>query len=106
MLFPTLNISQATNIGANNPSQRQSSRFWKIQRQDARNPTVQLPQMDLEEFACTRLRGVGKLADQVLQDPIYKDRIEWEFAENVLNGNRSREKREAEEEEEDEDDWF
>ncbi|KDO43260.1 hypothetical protein CISIN_1g024816mg [Citrus sinensis] len=27
------------------------------------------------------------LADQVLQDPVYKDRIEWEFAENVLTGN-------------------
>lgn len=37
---------------------------------------------DFEEWA--------KLADQVLEDPIYKDRIEWEFAENVLNGNRSR----------------
>ncbi|KAK4269597.1 hypothetical protein QN277_022734 [Acacia crassicarpa] len=37
---------------------------------------------DFEEWA--------NLADQVLQDPIYKDRIEWEFAENVLNGNRSR----------------
>lgn len=37
---------------------------------------------DFEEWA--------NLADQVLQDPIYKDRIEWEFAENVLNGNRSK----------------
>ncbi|KAI9087273.1 hypothetical protein K1719_030743 [Acacia pycnantha] len=37
---------------------------------------------DFEEWA--------NLANQVLQDPIYKDRIEWEFAENVLNGNRSR----------------
>ncbi|KAI4355917.1 hypothetical protein L6164_004642 [Bauhinia variegata] len=35
---------------------------------------------DFEEWA--------KLADQVLQDPIYKDRIEWELAENVLNGNK------------------
>uniref|UniRef100_A0A7N0RBJ0 Uncharacterized protein n=1 Tax=Kalanchoe fedtschenkoi TaxID=63787 RepID=A0A7N0RBJ0_KALFE len=26
------------------------------------------------------------LADQVLEDPVYKDRIEWEFAEKVLNG--------------------
>lgn len=34
---------------------------------------------DFEEWA--------KLADQVLQDPIYNDRIEWEFAENFLNGN-------------------
>ncbi|GMI93187.1 hypothetical protein like AT1G51080 [Hibiscus trionum] len=32
----------------------------------------------------------AKLADQVLQDPIYKDRIEWEFAENVLNGNNAK----------------
>lgn len=37
---------------------------------------------DFEEWA--------KLADQVLQDPVYQDRIEWEFAENVLNGNRSK----------------
>lgn len=29
----------------------------------------------------------AKLADQVLQDPIYRDRIEWELALNVLNGN-------------------
>ncbi|CAL5199683.1 unnamed protein product [Lathyrus oleraceus] len=29
------------------------------------------------------------LADQVLVDPIYKDRIEWEFALNVLERNRS-----------------
>ena len=35
---------------------------------------------DFEEWA--------KLADQVLQDPIYNDRIEWEFAANVLNGNQ------------------
>jgi len=35
---------------------------------------------DFEEWAI--------LADQVLQDPIYKDRIEWEFALNVLNGNK------------------
>lgn len=31
----------------------------------------------------------AKLADQVLQDPVYKDRIEWEFAENVLTGNNN-----------------
>jgi len=35
---------------------------------------------DFEEWAI--------LADQVLLDPVYKDRIEWEFALNVLNGNR------------------
>ncbi|KAJ4959076.1 hypothetical protein NE237_026187 [Protea cynaroides] len=29
----------------------------------------------------------AKLADEVLQDPVYRDRIEWEFAENILNGN-------------------
>ncbi|PON87699.1 golgin family A protein [Trema orientale] len=34
---------------------------------------------DFEEWA--------KLADQVLQDPVYQDRIEWEFAQNVLDGN-------------------
>ncbi|MED6159430.1 hypothetical protein PIB30_042281 [Stylosanthes scabra] len=28
----------------------------------------------------------AKLADQVLQDPIYRDRLEWEFAISVLNG--------------------
>lgn len=27
------------------------------------------------------------LADQVLTDPVYKDRIEWEFAERLLTGN-------------------
>ncbi|XP_062110894.1 uncharacterized protein LOC133822542 [Humulus lupulus] len=31
----------------------------------------------------------AKLADQVLQDPVYQDRIEWEFAQNILDGNRS-----------------
>nr|AFK36403.1 unknown [Lotus japonicus] len=36
---------------------------------------------DSEEWA--------KLADQVLGDPIYRDRIEWELALNVLNGNSS-----------------
>lgn len=29
----------------------------------------------------------AKLADEVLGDPIYRDRIEWELALNVLNGN-------------------
>ncbi|XP_061357192.1 uncharacterized protein LOC133301562 [Gastrolobium bilobum] len=29
----------------------------------------------------------GNLADKVLRDPIYRDRIEWELALNVLNGN-------------------
>ncbi|KAL5823671.1 hypothetical protein ACOSQ4_021571 [Xanthoceras sorbifolium] len=29
----------------------------------------------------------AKLADQVLHDPVYKDRIEWELAENLLTGN-------------------
>ncbi|XP_059444197.1 uncharacterized protein LOC132176090 [Corylus avellana] len=33
--------------------------------------------------------GWAKLADQVLQDPVYKDRIEWEFAENLLSGNNN-----------------
>ncbi|KAL9686661.1 hypothetical protein QQ045_031054 [Rhodiola kirilowii] len=28
----------------------------------------------------------ARLADQVLEDPVYKDRVEWEFAEKVLNG--------------------
>ncbi|KAM0954739.1 hypothetical protein TB2_022860 [Malus domestica] len=35
---------------------------------------------DFEEWA--------KLADQVLDDAVYRDRIEWELAENILNGNR------------------
>ncbi|KAL2462533.1 uncharacterized protein Fot_53770 [Forsythia ovata] len=34
---------------------------------------------DFEEWA--------KLCDEVLIDPVYKDRIEWEFAEKILNGN-------------------
>ncbi|KAK6135604.1 hypothetical protein DH2020_030652 [Rehmannia glutinosa] len=34
---------------------------------------------DMEEWA--------KLADEVLSDPVYRDRIEWELAEKVLNGN-------------------
>ncbi|XVF23188.1 hypothetical protein REPUB_Repub13aG0015600 [Reevesia pubescens] len=32
----------------------------------------------------------AKLADQVLQDPVYQDRIEWEFAENFLHGNNAK----------------
>lgn len=32
----------------------------------------------------------AKLADQVLQDPVYKDRLEWEFADTALNGNNNR----------------
>ncbi|XP_059644745.1 uncharacterized protein LOC132286431 [Cornus florida] len=28
----------------------------------------------------------AKLADEVLEDPVYRDRIEWEFADKVLNG--------------------
>nr|KJB70791.1 hypothetical protein B456_011G091300 [Gossypium raimondii] len=32
----------------------------------------------------------AKLADQVLEDPVYKGRIEWEFAENVLSGNNAK----------------
>jgi hypothetical protein len=31
----------------------------------------------------------ANLADQVLQDPVYKDRIEWEFAENLLTGDNN-----------------
>ncbi|CAO2840420.1 unnamed protein product [Amaranthus hypochondriacus] len=33
---------------------------------------------DFEEWA--------NLADQVLQDPIYNDRVEWEYAQKLLNG--------------------
>ncbi|KAL0354370.1 UNVERIFIED_CONTAM: hypothetical protein Sradi_3883900 [Sesamum radiatum] len=29
----------------------------------------------------------AKLADEVLRDPIYRDRMEWELAEKILNGN-------------------
>lgn len=29
----------------------------------------------------------ANLANQVLADPFYRDRIEWEFAYNLLNGN-------------------
>ncbi|CAK7323768.1 unnamed protein product [Dovyalis caffra] len=32
----------------------------------------------------------AKLADQVLQDPVYKDRVEWEFADAVLKGTNSK----------------
>ncbi|OVA19226.1 hypothetical protein BVC80_521g11 [Macleaya cordata] len=35
---------------------------------------------DFEEWA--------KLADEVLQDPVYKDRLEWELAEITLNGDK------------------
>lgn len=31
----------------------------------------------------------AKLADQVLEDPVYQDRLEWEFADSVLNGNKN-----------------
>lgn len=43
--------------------------------------TKNLRARDFEEWA--------QLADQVLSDPIYKDRIEWEFAQNLLNGDVS-----------------
>lgn len=43
--------------------------------------TKNLRARDFEEWA--------QLADQVLSDPIYKDRIEWEFAQNLLNGELS-----------------
>ncbi|XP_074294735.1 uncharacterized protein LOC141622612 [Silene latifolia] len=36
---------------------------------------------DFEEWA--------HLADQVLQDPVYNDRVEWEYADKLLNGNVS-----------------
>ncbi|KAF4379765.1 hypothetical protein F8388_023782 [Cannabis sativa] len=29
----------------------------------------------------------ANLADQVLKDPLYQDRIQWEFAQNILEGN-------------------
>ncbi|PKI34384.1 hypothetical protein CRG98_045224 [Punica granatum] len=31
----------------------------------------------------------SRLADEVLEDSVYKDKIEWEFAEGLLNGNRA-----------------
>ncbi|PSS07233.1 Aspartate--tRNA ligase [Actinidia chinensis var. chinensis] len=31
----------------------------------------------------------AKLADEVLDDPVYRDRMEWEFAQKVLNGDVS-----------------
>lgn len=37
---------------------------------------------DTEEWA--------KLADEVLGDPVYRDRIEWELAEKILNGDKAR----------------
>ncbi|KAL0441253.1 UNVERIFIED_CONTAM: hypothetical protein Sradi_0064200 [Sesamum radiatum] len=37
---------------------------------------------DTEEWA--------KLADEVLRDPVYRDRMEWELAEKMLNGNGAR----------------
>ncbi|XP_059285161.1 uncharacterized protein LOC132038524 [Lycium ferocissimum] len=43
--------------------------------------TKNLRARDFEEWA--------QLADQVLSDPIYNDRIEWEFAQNLLNGDVS-----------------
>ncbi|KAL7140582.1 hypothetical protein ABFS83_09G128500 [Erythranthe nasuta] len=36
---------------------------------------------DTEEWA--------KLADQVLTDPVYRDRIEWELADKILSGNET-----------------
>ncbi|EXB53790.1 hypothetical protein L484_002022 [Morus notabilis] len=43
--------------------------------------STNLRAQDLEDWA--------KLADQVLQDPVYQDRLEWEFAQNALDRNRS-----------------
>ncbi|MCD7451306.1 hypothetical protein HAX54_010925 [Datura stramonium] len=40
--------------------------------------TKNLRARDFEEWA--------QLADEVLSDPVYNDRIEWEFAQNILNG--------------------
>ncbi|CAN4079024.1 unnamed protein product [Withania somnifera] len=40
--------------------------------------TKNLRARDFEEWA--------QLADEVLSDPLYNDRIEWEFAQNLLNG--------------------
>ncbi|PHT60945.1 hypothetical protein T459_35205 [Capsicum annuum] len=40
--------------------------------------TKNLRARDFEEWA--------NLADQVLSDPVYKDRVEWEFAQALLNG--------------------
>ncbi|PHU10154.1 hypothetical protein BC332_22014 [Capsicum chinense] len=40
--------------------------------------TKNLRARDVEEWA--------NLADQVLSDPVYKDRVEWEFAQALLNG--------------------
>lgn len=31
----------------------------------------------------------ANLADQVLAEPVYRDRIEWEFAQNLLNGDNT-----------------
>ncbi|KAL1829650.1 hypothetical protein ACET3Z_008062 [Daucus carota] len=39
---------------------------------------------DYEEWA--------RFSDEVLEDPVYKDRIEWEFAEKILNGDVLRSK--------------
>ncbi|XP_068657471.1 uncharacterized protein [Aristolochia californica] len=44
--------------------------------------TKNLRARDYEEWA--------KLADEVLHDPYYKDRLEWEHAESILQGNDSR----------------
>ncbi|CAH8301884.1 unnamed protein product [Eruca vesicaria subsp. sativa] len=41
----------------------------------------------------------AKLADQVLDDDVYKDRIEWEFAEKILHGSDGSIKKNREEEE-------
>lgn len=40
----------------------------------------------------------AKLADQVLDDDVYKDRVEWEFAEKILHGSDESLKKSREEE--------
>ncbi|XP_045826121.1 uncharacterized protein LOC123918190 [Trifolium pratense] len=42
-----------------------------------------------KNFIARDFEDWAKLADEVLADPVYKDRIEWEFAYNLLSGDKA-----------------
>ncbi|KAK1375414.1 hypothetical protein POM88_031607 [Heracleum sosnowskyi] len=109
-IFPSLNFYPKNSIKiASNPRPR-SFKLFKTSNLSSLSSSLTTPSRDriidfgrhkgrmLGSLPSTYLKWVSKnlragdyeewarLSDDVLKDPIYKDRIEWEFAEKILNG--------------------
>lgn len=85
-LLPPRNLRQPSSISAKLPARDRVIDFGKHKgRMLGTLPSKYLTWVS-KNLRARDFEDWAKLADEVLLDPVYKDRVEWELAERVLSG--------------------